>query len=92
MLPHFISSGDGTVYSKRQISNSKPHDKNLRRIIFKLLPHIICNTSAHLEKELQSFYRCKLGNKVKFVVLHSTFGIGNRFRYKDKQPLLQRSL
>ena len=76
--------------SKHQISNSKPPDKNLRRMIFKL-PYI-GNASVHLEKELQSFYRRKLGNKVRLVVFHSTFGIGNKFRYKDKQPVLHRNI
>ena len=75
--------------SKHQISNSKPPDENLRRMIFKL-PYI-GNASVHLEKELQSFYRRELGNKVRLVVIHSTFGIGNRFRYKDKQPVLHRN-
>ena len=74
------------LYSKHQISYSKPPDKNLRRMIFKL-PYI-GNASVHLEKELQSCYRRKLGNKVRLVVIHSTFGIGNRFRYK---PVLHRN-
>ena len=55
------------------------------------LPYI-GNASVHLEKDFQSFYRCKLGNKVRLVVIHLTFGIGNRFRYKHKQPLLHRNL
>ena len=46
------------------------------------------NASVHTEKELQTFYRRRFGNKARFVVIHSTFGIGNRFRYKDKQPVL----
>ena len=58
-------------------------------MIFKL-PYI-GNASADLEKELQSFYRRKLDNKVRLVVSHSTFGIGNRFCYKNKQPLLHRN-
>ena len=73
----------GFLGSKHQISNnSKPSDKNLRRIIFKL-PYG-GNASVHLENELQSFYRRKLGNKVRLVVIHSTFCIGNWLRYEDK--------
>ena len=49
--------------SKHQISNSKPPDKNLRRMIFKL-PYI-GNASVLLKKELESFYRRKLDHKVR---------------------------
>ena len=58
---------------------------------FRTALYCIANASARLDKELQSFYRRKLGIKVRLVVIHSTFGIGNRFRYKDKQPLLHRN-
>ena len=64
--------------SKHQICDSKPPNKNLRGMNFKLL--YIGNPSVHLEKELQSFYRRKLGKKVRLAVSHSTFGIENRFR------------
>ena len=60
-------------------------------MIFKL-PYnkYIGNASVHLEKELQSFYRRK-NRQQRLVAIHSTYGIGNRFRYKDKQPLLHRN-
>ena len=58
-------------------------------MIFKL-PYI-GNASADLEKELQCFSRRKLDNKVRLVVIHSTFGIGNRFCCENKQPLLHRN-
>ena len=49
--------------SKHQISNSKSPDKHLRRMIFKL--RYIGYALVHLEKELQSLYRHKLGNKLR---------------------------
>ena len=49
--------------------------------------------SVHLEKELQSFYRRKIGNKGRLVVIYSTFGTGieYKFRFEDKQPFLHRN-
>jgi len=59
----------------------------MKHVAVALFPYI-SNTSIQLEKELKSFYRKHLENKVNLTVVHKTCKIKDYFKYKDKQPVV----
>ena len=76
-----ITQSQSTDESSNQSSN---------RIILFRLPYI-GNQSIQIEKELRSFFRKYLIDKVRPCVIHDTFCRGDMFRFKDKQCTHRRS-
>ena len=85
-IRHFLNK----KFSKNVIPRTDSTQKqNVPRLIIKL--PFVGNSSMHIEKELQSFFRRKLSDKVKLMIVHNCHAIGNMFKHKDKQPLLYRN-
>ena len=75
------------------ITQSQPTDESSNqssnRIILFRLPYI-GNQSVKIEKELRSFFRKYLIDKVRLCAIHDTLCIGDVFRFKDKLCTLRR--
>ena len=70
----------------------KPDSESKTRPIFSILklPYI-GDMSHQIEKEIRQYLFKKLSQKSKFVMVHETTTIGQKFRYKDRQTLLHSS-
>ena len=70
----------------------RPDTENKTRLIFSILklPYI-GDMSYQIEKEIRQFLFKNLSQKSKFVMVHETATIGQKFRYKDRQTLLHSS-
>ena len=70
----------------------RPDAENKTRPIFSILklPYI-GDMSHQIEKEIRQFLFKKISQKSKFVMVHETAIIGQKFRYKDRQTLLHSS-
>ena len=72
--------------------DKRPDTESKTRPIFSILklPYI-GDMSHQIEKEIRQVLFKKLSQKSKFVMVHETATIGQKFRYKDRQTLLHSS-
>lgn len=79
-------------FLNQKFSNPFPSSNNenhIPRIILKL--PFIGNPSVQLEKELKSFFRHNLNDRLSLNVVHTSFKIGDMFKHKERQPKMYRS-